>query len=59
MGLHSAIDSPDPVSRVTPPSTTIANTSAQQTNSQVAIARLAALLSTINLSLVWFIGGQS
>ena len=36
IGCHSVIDSPECVSRVTPPTTTIANTSAQQTNSQAA-----------------------
>jgi hypothetical protein len=39
IGRHSAIDRPDPVKRVTPPSTTIANTSAQQISNQVATAR--------------------
>ena len=39
MGCHSVIDSPECVSRVTPPTTTIANTSAQQINSQAAIVR--------------------
>ena len=39
IGRHSAIDRPEPVNRVTPPSTTIANTSAQQTSSQVATWR--------------------
>jgi hypothetical protein len=36
IGRHSAIDKPDPVSRVKPPRTTIANTSPQQTSNQVA-----------------------
>jgi hypothetical protein len=35
------IDNPECVSRVTPPTTTIANTSAQQTNNHVATLRLA------------------
>ena len=34
-----AIDSPDPVRRVTPPRTTIANTNAQQISSQLATTR--------------------
>ena len=38
IGCHSTIDSPECVSRVTPPTTTIANTSAQQTSSQIATA---------------------
>ena len=37
IGCHSVIDRPECVSRVTPPTTTIAKTSAQQTNSQTAI----------------------
>src|SRR5512135_534855 len=41
IGCHSVIDSPEWVSRVTPPTTTIANTSAQQTNSQAATGRRA------------------
>ena len=41
IGCHSVIDSPECVSRVTPPMTTIANTSAQQVNSHVATARRA------------------
>jgi hypothetical protein len=36
------IDSPEWVSRVTPPTTTIANTSAQHSKSQIATARGAA-----------------
>ena len=36
-GAHSTIDRPEWVSRVTPPSTTIANTSAQHTKSHAAI----------------------
>ena len=41
IGCHSTIDRPECVSRVTPPTTTIANTSAQHTNSHVATPRLA------------------
>ena len=40
------MDKPEPVRRVTPPSTTIANTNAQQISNQVAIARLDAALSS-------------
>ena len=40
IGFHSVIDRPDPVSRVTPPTTTMQNTRAAQANSQVATARL-------------------
>ena len=39
IGFHSVIDSPEPVRRVTPPTTTIANTRAAQMNSQMATAR--------------------
>ena len=42
MGCHSVIDRPECVSRVTPPTTIIANTSAQQTRSHAATARGAA-----------------
>ena len=38
-GPNPAIDSPDPVRRVTPPSTTIMKTRAQQASSQVATWR--------------------
>src|SRR6202035_5715972 len=38
-GCHSVIDSPDQVSRVTPPITTIAKIIAQQTRSQIATGR--------------------
>ena len=38
MGRQSTIESPDPVSLVTPPNTTIANTSAQHTSSHLATA---------------------
>ena len=41
IGSQATIESPEPVSLVTPPSTTIAKTSAQQTSSQTAMARLA------------------
>ena len=41
IGCHSVIDNPECVRRVTPPTTTIANTSAQQTNSHVATLRRA------------------
>jgi hypothetical protein len=40
IGRHSAIDNPEPVSRVTPPSTIIANTIPQQISNQVAMALL-------------------
>ncbi len=36
IGCHSTIDRPEWVSRVTPPTTTIANTSAQHTSSHAA-----------------------
>ena len=36
MGFHSTIERPESVSRVTPPTTTMANTKAQQINSQIA-----------------------
>ena len=39
IGCHSVIDRPECVSRVTPPTTTIAKTSAQHASSQYAIAR--------------------
>jgi hypothetical protein len=39
MGCHSVIERPECVSRVTPPTTINANTSAQQTRSQVATIR--------------------
>ena len=39
IGCHSTIDSPECVSRVTPPTTIIANTSAQQTKSHAATGR--------------------
>src|SRR5437879_1004869 len=39
IGCHSTIDRPEWVRRVTPPTTTIANTSAQQASSQAATAR--------------------
>src|SRR6267378_1133201 len=42
IGCHSTMDRPECVRRVTPPTTTIANTSAQQTSSQAATARLCA-----------------
>ena len=35
--VHSTIESPELVSRVTPPTTTMANTMAQQINNQIAI----------------------
>ena len=38
IGFHSVIDRPEPVSRVMPPMTTMANTMAAQTNSQTATA---------------------
>ena len=37
IGAHCTIDRPEPVRRVTPPSTTIPNTVAQQISSQIAI----------------------
>src|SRR5687768_3598914 len=37
MGCHSTMDSPEWVSRVTPPTTTMANTRAQQTSNQMAM----------------------
>src|SRR5689334_8565303 len=40
IGCHSTIDKPECVRRVTPPTTIIANTSAQQTRSQAATGRL-------------------
>src|SRR6516162_8378822 len=49
-GFHSVIDSPDRVSRVMPPTTTIRKISAQQANSQAATApdlSSAAKLSTV------------
>src|SRR6266567_8088916 len=39
IGCHSVIDRPEWVNRVTPPTTTIANTSAQHRSSHAAIAR--------------------
>src|SRR5207253_10804167 len=39
MGCHSTIESPECVSRVTPPTTTMANTSAQQASSHKATGR--------------------
>lgn len=39
IGFHSVIDSPEPVRRVMPPTTTMAKTRAAQTNSQMATAR--------------------
>jgi len=36
-GCHSTIESPESVSRVTPPTTTMANTRAQQPNNQAAM----------------------
>ena len=39
IGCHSTIDSPEWVRRVMPPTTTIANTSAQQASSQAAMTR--------------------
>src|SRR5436190_21211197 len=41
MGCHSTIDRPECVSRVMPPTTTIANTSAQHASSQMATWRFA------------------
>ena len=41
MGCHSVMESPEWVRRVTPPTTTIANTSAQQMKSHAATARTA------------------
>jgi hypothetical protein len=43
IGCHSVIDKPEWVRRVTPPTTTIANTSAQQRKSHAATARCAPL----------------
>jgi hypothetical protein len=40
IGCHSVIDRPECVRRVTPPTTTMANTSAQQTSSQATTARV-------------------
>ena len=40
-GCHSTIDSPEWVSRVTPPTTTIANTIAAHTSSHAATLRFA------------------
>ncbi len=37
IGFHSTMDSPDSVSRVTPPSTTMINTITQQMNNQSAV----------------------
>jgi hypothetical protein len=42
------MDNPEPVSRVTPPSTTIANTSPQQTRSHIATDRSRRVLSNIS-----------
>src|SRR6266853_1033195 len=42
IGCHSTMDRPEWVSRVTPPTTTIANTSAQHASSHAATARLCA-----------------
>ena len=39
IGSHSTIDSPEPVSRVTPPKITMANTSAQQVSNHQAMGR--------------------
>ena len=39
MGFHSVIDSPDPVRRVMPPTTTMAKTRTAHVNSQMATAR--------------------
>jgi hypothetical protein len=39
IGFHSVIDRPDPVSRVAPPTTTSANTTAAVANSQMATGR--------------------
>ena len=36
MGFYSTMESPESVSRVTPPTTTMANTKAQQTSNQIA-----------------------
>ncbi len=41
MGFQSTMDRPEPVSRVTPPSTTMAKTSPQQTNNHKARERRA------------------
>jgi len=40
IGFHSVIDRPEPVSRVAPPTTTMANTRVAQKNSHSATARL-------------------
>ena len=51
-GFHSVIDSPDRVSRVMPPTTTIRKISPQQTNSHPATAfvalRAAAAFAALN-----------
>jgi hypothetical protein len=52
------MDSPDPVRRVTPPSTTIANTMAQQISNHNAMARCAAVGSAEVLTKVSLIGRQ-
>ena len=49
IGRHSAIDKPEPVSRVTPPSTTIAKTRPQQMKSQRAMALLLIVLTDIDI----------
>jgi hypothetical protein len=40
IGFHSVIDRPEPVRRVTPPTTTMANTSTATVQSQIATDRL-------------------
>ena len=45
-GCHSTMDSPECVRRVTPPTTTMANTIAQHTSSHIAIARGATTVGT-------------
>src|SRR5438874_13564128 len=47
-GCHSVIDSPESVSRVMPPMTTIAKIIAQQPSSQIATARTGAAVSALS-----------
>ena len=51
-GFHSTMDSPEWVSRVTPPRTTMTKTMAQQVSSQKAIRRLWSLVEVS--ALMWF-----
>ncbi len=48
IGFHSTMESPESVRRVTPPTTTIANTRTQQTSNQIAMGFCIAILGIIS-----------